>query len=474
MGTIVATRQAVIARQERAIAIELQHHAERQTYRARIAAAATAVETHDTVLARSNLEAAPVEMRGWEWRHFQSRLDQSSLAIDVETSRHTELRFESDDTQLVVLDWSSVPWVVFSIDLAGDAVPGERFSVGMSRPYRVPAEAGWQATRSVYFVRGESTVELTDPSGNRRRLLRRCDDDTRGIGSRALTADGRSALFSANTSARSEVHLCDLETGKGGPVFRIPYGWAFAMSADGSVLAVSPKTEDRGTNRVDLFSTADGVQIGEFPVPLDDLTALDLSHDGGFLAAGSYNGVLRVWNVETGQLLSERRAHNGQFVGVVRFSQDGARIASGSSDRTVHLWPSDLSGEPVVLHGHADNIEDVRFSQGGKRLASVDRRWLDPPVESRREPRRARGAERPRQLRESGALFARRPADRLGLLGPDGQTVGCGSRESRFGHSTSGPGSTQEFGVEGLAIDPSPAPGSPPARHTPASSSTTC
>ena len=132
------------------------------------------------MLARSNLEAAPEEMRGWEWRHLHSRLDQSSLAIDAGTGRHTELRFEADDTQLVVLDRTSMPWVVFPIALAGDAAPEERFPVGMSRPYRVPVEASWLAIRSLLLhARGESRVEMTDPAGGRTRLLRRCGDDSR-------------------------------------------------------------------------------------------------------------------------------------------------------------------------------------------------------------------------------------------------------------------------------------------------------
>ena len=187
--------------------------------------------------------------------------------------------------------------------------PGERFPVGMSRPYRVPIEGSWQAIRSLYFARGESRVELTDPAGGRRRLLRRCGDDSRVTVIRALTADGRRALLSIGVGAprtQNEVQLCDLDTGEGRAVFRIPYGWAFAMSADGSVLAVSPKTENRGTNRVNLFSTEDGAQLREFLVPLDDVTALELSHDGGLVAAGSYNGVLRVWNVASGKLLAER------------------------------------------------------------------------------------------------------------------------------------------------------------------------
>jgi WD40 repeat protein len=454
IGTGVAARQAVIARKERAIAIGFQHHAERQTYRANIAAAVTANEANDAVLARANLEAAPENVRGWEWRHVYSRLDNSSLAIDAGTGRFTELRFEADDTRLVVLDRTSMPWFVLSIALPGGAVLGQRFPVGVSRPYRVPVEATWQATRSLHFVRGESLVELTDPEGGRMRPLRRCRDDPREMAVRALTADGRRALFSYSAGTpptESEVHLCDLETGKGGPSFRIPYGSAFAMSADGSVVAVSPKSRE-GSNRVEVFSTQNGARLGVFSVRVDDITTLDLSHDGGRTVAGSHNGVLRLWNVKTGRLLAERRAHGGRHIGVVRFSPDGARIASGAADRTVGLWSSDLAGEPVVLHGHAHVVSEVRFSHSGRRLASADsggwvRLWnLDEPLDE------------PQVLRGHNAYV--NPV----RYSPDGRLIASGSWDGtvRVWDAITGeelrrfdlcPGVDMEFGVTALAID---------------------
>lgn len=375
VGTGVAVRQAAIARYERSVAVDHQRRAERAAYRANIGAAVTAVEANDVVFASGNLEAAPGNMRGWEWRHLDSRIDRSSLAIDAGTGRFTELRFEDDDTQLVVLDRSSIPWFVSSIALPSDEVSRRRFPVGMTRPYRVPVEASWQAIRGLFFVGGESLVELTDLDGVRMHLLRRCRDDARGTTVRALTADGRHAVLSSNVGAppsESEVSLCDLETGEGGPTICIPCVGAFAMSADGSVVAVSPKTDER-VSRVELFSTRDGSQLRLLPVRIDDITALDLSHDGGRLVAGSYNGVPRLWRVRTGQLLAERRAHGGRHIGVARFSRPGTRVASGAADRTVRLWPPDLSGEPVVLVGHAHEIREVRFSRSGSRLDSADR-----------------------------------------------------------------------------------------------------
>jgi WD40 repeat protein/serine/threonine protein kinase len=387
-GTILATRQAVIADHERARAVELQQHAERQTYRARIAAATTALDSHDAALAGSNLSTTSVNQRGWEWKHLHARLDRSSLALDAGTGRFTELQFSSDESHAVVFDWSSVPTDVFLFPLSPDARPGSHFPVGMSRPLQVPSEGLWLATRSLGFAPGESELEIADPSGAVTHRLQRCGETHQRASVRALAADGKRALIWRaldGTPRRMEVQICDLYSGTGGPAFPIPYGWAFALSPEGSTLAVSPKSL-QGQNRIEIFSTKDGAGLGVLHTPLDDVTALEFSPDGSRLAAGTYNGVLRLWDVRSQTLQAERRAPNGQYIYKVRFSPDGERIASGSSDKTIHVWTSDLTGDPEVLHGHAGAVVEMRFSQDGHRLISAGiegfiRLWeLDPAI----------------------------------------------------------------------------------------------
>jgi hypothetical protein len=58
-----------------------KREAQFQAYRARIAATIAALSMHDVVDAERQLEAAPEELRGWEWRHLYSRLDDSSTVI---------------------------------------------------------------------------------------------------------------------------------------------------------------------------------------------------------------------------------------------------------------------------------------------------------------------------------------------------------------------------------------------------------
>ena len=76
-GTVVsiafalrAAENARVADGHARVASEKEHIANYQNYRARIAAAVAALSHHDVVDAARQLEEAPEEIRGWEWRHL--------------------------------------------------------------------------------------------------------------------------------------------------------------------------------------------------------------------------------------------------------------------------------------------------------------------------------------------------------------------------------------------------------------------
>ena len=52
-----------------------------QAYRARLSAAVAALQNNDVTDAARHLDAAPEALRGWEWRHLRSRLDDSIAVI---------------------------------------------------------------------------------------------------------------------------------------------------------------------------------------------------------------------------------------------------------------------------------------------------------------------------------------------------------------------------------------------------------
>ena len=86
-------------------------------------------------------------------------------------------------------------------------------------------------------------------------------------------------------------------------------------------------------------------------------------------------GVLDVWDVETGERLTTLSGHTG-LVADVTFSGDGSKMATASDDGTARVWDP-ATGSPLqVLRGHDTAVNSVAFSRDGTKLVSVDQSGL--------------------------------------------------------------------------------------------------
>ena len=98
------------------------------------------------------------------------------------------------------------------------------------------------------------------------------------------------------------------------------------------------------------------------------MTSIAYSPDGIRPISGSYNNTARVWNSETGELLSTlHRRSSG--VKSVAYSFDGSRIVSGSGDGTIIVWDAQ-SGQIVCgpITGYERDVRSVCFSPDGKQI----------------------------------------------------------------------------------------------------------
>ncbi len=92
------------------------------------------------------------------------------------------------------------------------------------------------------------------------------------------------------------------------------------------------------------------------------------SPDGDLLASKSRDGTIKIWNVDTKELL---RTINTSQRGQITFNPDGNVLASaGGTDQSVNLWDPNTGELLRTLEGHNDKVETVAFNTDGDILAS--------------------------------------------------------------------------------------------------------
>jgi small GTP-binding protein len=91
--------------------------------------------------------------------------------------------------------------------------------------------------------------------------------------------------------------------------------------------------------------------------------------DGRMLASSSHDGMIMLWNAETGECLHTLKGHKG-WVACIAFDPVGHMLASGGADRTVKLWEVASGTFVRPLKGHSGEVYGVSWSKDGRWLAS--------------------------------------------------------------------------------------------------------
>ena len=99
------------------------------------------------------------------------------------------------------------------------------------------------------------------------------------------------------------------------------------------------------------------------------VSSVVFSPDGARLLSGSEDKTMKLWDAATGRLIRTLEGHT-DYINSVAFSPDGARVLSGSNDQTMKLWDVTTGALVRTFEGQSGSIVSVAFSPDGKRVLS--------------------------------------------------------------------------------------------------------
>ncbi|KAH9216225.1 putative WD-repeat protein, partial [Leptodontidium sp. 2 PMI_412] len=118
---------------------------------------------------------------------------------------------------------------------------------------------------------------------------------------------------------------------------------------------------------IEAHSDSDGIRPwfkGHFP---NSVNSVVFSPDDKRIASCSENGTVKIWDADSGKLWAMFKVR-GYAANDVAFSPDGNLLALGSSE--VELWDVESCKLLVELGGHDGSVKSVAFSPDGKQIAS--------------------------------------------------------------------------------------------------------
>ena len=105
----------------------------------------------------------------------------------------------------------------------------------------------------------------------------------------------------------------------------------------------------------------------------DKVTSIALSPDGRVIASASFDGIIRLWDIKTGQTIKELSISKMPLF-AVSFSPDGQYIAFSyavDEDSSVYIWSLNKNCHQCVLNGHESVIRSISFSHDGSSLVTA-------------------------------------------------------------------------------------------------------
>ncbi len=99
--------------------------------------------------------------------------------------------------------------------------------------------------------------------------------------------------------------------------------------------------------------------------------ALAFAPDGKRVVGVGDEGHVWIFDAQSLTVIRQWTAHDTFRALAVAVSRDGRRLATGGTDQTIRLWDLDTGELLASLPGHSGSVFDLAFSPNGTRLASA-------------------------------------------------------------------------------------------------------
>ncbi|MDB9313020.1 WD40 repeat domain-containing protein [Spirulina sp. CS-785/01] len=139
--------------------------------------------------------------------------------------------------------------------------------------------------------------------------------------------------------------------------------YSLAIHPNGYILASG---EQEGT--IKLWNLRTGQLVAAFPGHQGKVRSLAFTPDGEYLLSGGEDRILKIWDPETQQRLTLLRGHTGRIMDISPHPS-GQFFASSSRDG-VRLWSLETGELLNYFEAHDDWVQTLTFSPDGNHLAT--------------------------------------------------------------------------------------------------------
>eukprot|EP00742_Colponemidia_sp_Colp-10_P004434 GILJ01004734.1.p1 GENE.GILJ01004734.1~~GILJ01004734.1.p1 ORF type:complete len:824 (+),score=148.01 GILJ01004734.1:503-2974(+) len=170
-----------------------------------------------------------------------------------------------------------------------------------------------------------------------------------------------------NIKERKLIHSL---TGHTEEVFAVDFSSNGKYVISGSADATARLWDLQTGQLVRIFGGPEEISIKKGLPRIGSISSVAISPDSRFVALGSLDKIIQIWDLETGDFVETLKGH-AKSVYSVAWSPDGRCIISGSKDETVKLWDVTAGSglrRPrcrLTYRGHKDLVLSVSYAPSG-------------------------------------------------------------------------------------------------------------